>query len=160
MTRSYWLFGARFIVHANHEDTAGHYDLIEGHAPPGFQTPLHRHTRYAEQFYVLQGEFTVWAGERKAVLHPGDVFTIPIGTVHAVAVTGSGPGRALAVAVPSGFARLIMGAGTPDTGAGPPAGPPDMTVFDRIRAEIGDETLGPPGALPKPELILSFTDNG
>ena len=33
MTRSYWLFGARFTVHANHEDTGGRYDLIEGNAP-------------------------------------------------------------------------------------------------------------------------------
>jgi quercetin dioxygenase-like cupin family protein len=148
MTRSFWLFGARFNVHANHADTAGRYDLIEGGGPPGFQTPLHRHTRYAEQFYILEGEFTVWAGERTAVLHPGDVFTIPAGTAHAVAVTGSGPGRALALASPSGLARLIMGAGTPDTGGAPPAGPPDLALYERIQAEVGDETLGPPGARP------------
>ena len=147
MTRSYWLFGARFTVHAHHGDTAGRYDLIEGGGPPGSQTPLHRHTRYAEQFYVLEGELTVWAGGRTAVLRPGDVFTVPAGTAHAVAVTGSGPARALAVASPSGFARLVMGAGTPDTGA-PPAGPLDMALFDRISAEVGDEVLGPPGARP------------
>ena len=148
MTRSYWLFGNRFTVHANHEDTAGRYDLIEGDGPPGFQSPLHRHTRYAEQFYVLEGEFTVWAGERKAVLHPGDIFTIPAGTAHAVAVTGRGPGRGLVVASPSGFARLVTGAGTPDTGGGPPDGPPDTALFYRTCAEVGDEVLGPPGTLP------------
>ena len=85
MTRSYWLFDNRFTVHANHEDTAGRYDLIESNPASGCQTPLHRHTRYAEQFYVLEGEFTVWAGEWKAVLHAGHVFTIPAGTAHAVA---------------------------------------------------------------------------
>jgi quercetin dioxygenase-like cupin family protein len=148
MSRSFWLFGTRFTVHANHEDTAGRYDLIEGNARPGFQTPLHRHTRYLEQFYVLEGEFTVWAGEQTAVLRPGDVFTIPAGTAHAVAVTGSGPARALGVASPSGFARLIMGAGTPDTGGAPPAGPPDMALYERIQAEIGDETLSLPGSRP------------
>src|SRR5262249_38558113 len=126
---------------------------------PGFQTPLHRHTSNAEQFYILEGEFTVWAGERTAVLHPGDVFTIPIGTVHAVAVTGSGPARALAVASPSGFARLIMGPGAPATGNGPPSGPPDMALFDRICAEVGDETLGPPGARPEQEPVQSFADS-
>ena len=148
MRNSYWLFGNRLTVHASHEDTAGRYDLIEGGGTPGFQTPLHRHTRYAEQFYVLEGEFTVWAGAQTAVLHPGDTFTIPIGTPHAVAITGGGPGRALGVASPSGFARLIMGAGTPDTGGAPPAGPPDMARFERICAEVGDETLGPPGTRP------------
>jgi quercetin dioxygenase-like cupin family protein len=85
MGRSYWLHGARFAVHGHPEDTAGRYDLIEGGGPPGFQTPLHRHTRYAEQFYVLAGKFTVWAGERTAVLRPGDAFTVPAGTAHAVA---------------------------------------------------------------------------
>jgi mannose-6-phosphate isomerase-like protein (cupin superfamily) len=148
MTRSYWLFGARFTVHAHHEDTAGRYDLIEGGGPPGFQSPLHRHTRYAERFYILEGEFTVWAGERTAVLRPGDVFTVPAGTAHAVAITGGRPGRARAVALPSGFARLILGAGTPDTGDTPPAGPPDLALYERIQAEIGDETLGPPGTRP------------
>jgi mannose-6-phosphate isomerase-like protein (cupin superfamily) len=147
MTRSYWLFGTRFTVHADHDDTAGQYDLVEGNAPPGLQTPLHRHTRYAERFYILQGEFTVWAGERKAVLRAGDTFTVPAGTAHAVAVTGNGPARALCVASPSGFARLVVEAGTPDAGA-PPAGPPDIAHFERICAEIGDEILGPPGARP------------
>ena len=61
MTRSYWLFGNRFTVHANHKDTAGRYDLIEGNSASGYQTPLHRHTRYAEQFYVLEGQLTVWS---------------------------------------------------------------------------------------------------
>jgi hypothetical protein len=36
MTRSFWLFGTRFTVHAHHEDTAARYDLIEGNGrlPP------------------------------------------------------------------------------------------------------------------------------
>ena len=84
-------------------------------------------------------------------MRPGDVFTVPARVAHAVAVTGDRPGRALAVASPSGFARLVMGAGTPGTGSGPPAGPPDLGLYERSQAEIGDETLGPPGALPEPE---------
>ena len=148
MARSYWLFGARFTVHAHHGDTAGRYDLVEGGGHPGFQSPLHRHNRYAEQFYVLEGQLTVWAGDQTAVLRPGDVFTVPAGVAHAVAVTGDRPGRALAVASPSGFARLVMGAGTPGTGSGPPAGPPDTALFYRTCAEVGDEVLGPPGTLP------------
>lgn len=30
MTRSFWLFGARFIVYADHADAAGRYNLVEG----------------------------------------------------------------------------------------------------------------------------------
>jgi hypothetical protein len=53
------------------------------------------------------------------------------------------------VASPSGFARLITEAGTPDKGGGaPPSAAPDMDLFLRVCAELGDEILGPPEALP------------
>jgi quercetin dioxygenase-like cupin family protein len=150
MKNSYWLFGTRLSVLADRANTGGRYDLIEGWFAPGTQTPPHRHAAYSEQLYVLEGEFTVWLGGREAVLRPGDDLFIPAGTAHAVAATGDVPGRALAVASPSGFARLITGAGTPDEGGGvPPSTAPDMDVFLRISAELGDEILGPPGTLPK-----------
>jgi quercetin dioxygenase-like cupin family protein len=149
MTRSFWLLGVRLTVHANHEDTGGRYDLVESVGIPGFRTPWHRHTRYSELVYVLEGEFTVRAGEEMAVLRPGDVFAIPAGTPHTVAVTGSGPARGLVVSSPSGFARLIMAAGTPDLGK-PPANPPDLALIDRISAEVGDELFSPPGFEPLP----------
>jgi hypothetical protein len=49
----------------------------------------------------------------------------------------------LVVAAPSSFARLIAAVGTLDETAAP-----DMALFERLSAEIGDEILGPPGALP------------
>ena len=64
MKNSYWLFGARLSVLADQTNTGGRYDLIEGWFSPGTQTPPHRHGAYAEQLYVLDGEFTVWAGGR------------------------------------------------------------------------------------------------
>jgi mannose-6-phosphate isomerase-like protein (cupin superfamily) len=147
MTRSFWLLGSRLTVHANHEDTGGRYDLIEGTVLPGTETPLHRHTRYSEQVYVLEGELSILAGRELVVLRPGDVYTIPAGTPHAVAVTGCVPARGLVVCSPSGFARLVMAAGTPDLGK-PPAEPPDLVLFDRVCAEVGDEVLVPPGSGP------------
>ncbi|MEH1899679.1 MAG: cupin domain-containing protein, partial [Nostoc sp.] len=105
--------------------------------------PLHRHTRYSEQIYVLSGEFTVWAGEKKAVLSAGESFLIPTATPHTVAVLNEQPARVLVVAAPSGFARLIAAVGTLDEKE-----TPDMELFERICLEIGDEILGPPGTLP------------
>ena len=67
--RTFWLLGNRLTVLADDADTGGRYDLIEGHKSQGDQTPLHRHTRYDEQFYVVDGELTVWAGKREVVLH-------------------------------------------------------------------------------------------
>jgi quercetin dioxygenase-like cupin family protein len=150
MRKSYWLGGHRLSVIAGPAATEGRYDLVEGWFPAGTQIPPHRHRRYSEQVYVLEGEFTAWAGGRKVVLHAGDDFVIPAGTIHAIHVTGGDPGRGLVVASPSGFARLITEAGTPDDGSGAPASTDmNMGLFLRVAAELGDEILGPPGALPE-----------
>ncbi|MHC5739299.1 cupin domain-containing protein [Nostoc sp.] len=143
MTQSLWFFGSRLSIIADHTTTAGQYDLIEGYFLPSTQIPLHRHTRYSEQIYVLSGEFTVWAGENKAVLSAGESFLIPTATPHTVAVLNDQPARVLVVAAPSGFARLIAAVGTLDEKE-----TPDMELFERICVEIGDEILGPPGTLP------------
>ncbi|MBN3938579.1 MAG: cupin domain-containing protein [Nostoc sp.] len=143
MVQSLWLFGTRLNIVADHTTTGGQYDLIEGYFPPGTQTPPHRHTRYSEQLYVLEGEFTVWSGENKVVLNAGESFLIPAGTPHVVAALSDQPARGLVVAAPSGFARLVAAVGTQDETEAP-----DMALFDRISTEIGDEILGPPGALP------------
>ncbi|MEH1969581.1 cupin domain-containing protein [Nostoc sp.] len=142
MTQTLWLFGSRLTIVADHTTTGGQYDLIEGYFPPGTQTPPHRHTRYSEQLYVLEGEFTVWAGENKVVLSPGDSYLISLGTPHVVAVLSDKPARGLVVAAPSAFARLIEATGTVDENE-----PIDMALYNRISAETGDELLGPPGAL-------------
>ncbi len=148
-TRAFWVLGNRLTVLADHTETEGRYDLIEGLLPPGDQTPPHIHTKYDEQFYVLDGELTVWAGERKVVLHTGDTFTVPTGTAHVVAASNGGPTHSLVIASPSGFARLIADVGVPVTGAAPPqASPADLERFSRASAEAGNEILGPPGALP------------
>lgn len=143
MTQSFWLFGNRLTIIADHTTTHGQYDLIEGYNPPGTMTPLHRHTRYSEQLYVLEGELTVWAGEKKLVLTPGESFLISPGIPHVVGVLSDQPARALVVAAPSSFARLIAATGTADETEAA-----DMALFEQISAEIGDEFLGPPGTLP------------
>jgi quercetin dioxygenase-like cupin family protein len=143
MTQPLWLFGTHLTIVADATTTGGQYDLIEGYFPPGTQTPPHRHTRYSEQLYVLEGKFTVWAGKNKVVLTPGESFLISPGIPHVVGVLGDKPARGLVVAAPSAFARLIAATGTVDE-----TKPTDMELFERISAEIGDEFLGPPGTLP------------
>ena len=141
MRKSYWLLDTRLTVLASAVETGGRYDLVEGWFPVAAQVPLHRHGRYSEQLYVLDGEFTIWTSGRKVVLRPGDDLVIPVGTAHALAVTGDEPGRVLIVTSPSGFARLITKAGTPAAEAPTPT---DMDLLLRLSAELGDEILGPP----------------
>ncbi|WP_347277275.1 cupin domain-containing protein [Leptolyngbya sp. FACHB-671] len=114
MTQTLWFFGSHLNIVAEHTTTGGQYDLIEGYFPPGIQTPHHHHTRYSEQLYVLDGEFTVWAGENKVVLNAGESFLIAPCTPHVVAALGDRPARGLVVAAPSSFARLIAAVGTLD----------------------------------------------
>ena len=148
MRKSYWLVGTRLSVLAGPADTDGRYDLVEGWFPTGAQVPPHLHRRHAEQIYVLDGDFSVWTGGRKAVLRPGDDIAIPVGTPHALAVTGDGPGRALVIVSPSGFARLITEVGTPDERAEVPPAATDMDLLLRVSAELGDEYLDPAEVLP------------
>ncbi len=143
MTQYFWFFGSCLTILADHTTTGGQYDLVEGYFPPGSQTPPHRHTRYSEQLYVLEGEFTIWAGENKVVLNTGESCLIPVGTPHVVAAIGDQPAHGLMIAAPSAFAQMIAAVGTQEK-----AETLDMALFDRISAEIGDEILGPPGTLP------------
>lgn len=143
MTQSFWLFGSRLTIVADHTTTGGQYDLIEGYFPPGTQTPPHRHTRYSEQLYVLEGEFTVWIDKNKVVLGAGESALIPMGTTHVVAALSDRPARGLVVSSPSAFAQLIEATGTLNEDE-----MPDMELFNRISTEIGDEVLGAPGDRP------------
>ncbi len=143
------MFDNRLSILADHGDTEGRYDLVEGLVPAGFETSLHRHTRYTEHFFVLEGEITVWLEGRTAVLEAGESVLIPMGAAHAISVPGYGPARTLVVASPSGFARLISEVGIAD---GPQPSPDafDRGLFGRLSAELGDEVLGPPkGPAPR-----------
>jgi quercetin dioxygenase-like cupin family protein len=146
MTQSFWFFGSCLTILADRTTTGGQYDLIEGYFPPGTQTPPHRHTRYSEQLYVIEGEIAVWLENQKTELSIGETFLIPLDIPHVVAAIGDKPARGLVIAAPSAFARLIATVGTQER-----ADAVDMELFDRISVEIGDEILGPPGTLPNAE---------
>jgi hypothetical protein len=75
--------------------------------------------------------------------------TLAAGVVHTIKATGPRTSRGLNMSAPSGFVRLITVVGTPDNGdATPPPASRDDETLARILAEIGDEILGPPDALP------------
>jgi len=141
--QSFWLFGSRLTIVADRTTTDGKYDLVEGYFPPDTQTPPHRHSRYSEQLYVLEGEFTVWVGKNKVVLGTSESVLIPMSTPHVVAALGDRPARGLVVASPSAFADLIEATGTLNENEAT-----DLALFNRISTEIGDEMLGVPGDIP------------
>ena len=107
MAQSYWLFGAHLIILTDEQQTNSRYDLIEGRLAAGAQTPLHRHTKYAEAIHILKREFTVYTDSGKVTLTVGDYAYIPINTPHVALASGDRASSALTVSSPSGFAKLI-----------------------------------------------------
>jgi 3-methyladenine DNA glycosylase Mpg len=85
----------------------------------------------------------VFAGENQIVLSGGDNILIRVGTPDMVAVFSNNPARGLVVNAASGPARLITAMGMRDE-----TKTLDMAPIARLWAEMGDETLGPPGILP------------
>lgn len=140
---SYWIFGGNLGIITDENETESKYDLISGTFLPGTEVPLHLHTKYSESVYVEEGELTVFMKDKTSVLKAGDHVFIPTGVPHAILASGSTITKALTVAAPGGFAKLIrtVGHATPEL-------PTDMGLFMKIAEEIGDKLLGPPGTRP------------
>jgi uncharacterized cupin superfamily protein len=80
------------------------YTLLESTALPGGSgLPPHVHHDQDEAIYVLEGEYTLLvSGDEELRLARGSFATVPRGTVHALEVTGSNPGRCLVILTPPG----------------------------------------------------------
>jgi mannose-6-phosphate isomerase-like protein (cupin superfamily) len=136
----------RITVLTRGDETDGRHDLVRGFAGPDMATALHAHSRYDERLFMLEGALTVWAGEEKVVLGPGDFYTIRRNVPH---MLQAGPAGAdtLNISSPAAFAELIERTATPEHLAGPDT-ELDLELFMRVTAELGDTVLGPPGTTP------------
>jgi uncharacterized cupin superfamily protein len=76
-------------------------------AVPGFDTGSHLHATVEEQFYVLDGEMEIRAGDRLVAAHPGTFVSVPTGVVHAFANRGTAASRMLLVCTPPGHERYF-----------------------------------------------------
>jgi quercetin dioxygenase-like cupin family protein len=64
-------------------ETGGAFGLVEERATRGVSVPLHRHDEDMESFFVLEGEMSVFLGDRPALRAPAGAFAhIPGGTIH------------------------------------------------------------------------------
>jgi uncharacterized cupin superfamily protein len=76
-------------------------------AKPGFDTGAHFHSKIEEQFYVIDGEMELRAGERLIVGRPGTFVAVPTGIAHAFANRSNLPARMLLVTTPPGHERYF-----------------------------------------------------
>ncbi|MEO3873732.1 cupin domain-containing protein [Nonomuraea sp. B12E4] len=87
------------------ESTAGGIGLMEGVDPPGFATVLHRH-QVAELWYIIEGHYTYYAGDRRLEAGAGAVVYVPGGVPHGLRA-GTEGGRKLTIFVPGGTEKFF-----------------------------------------------------
>jgi len=76
-------------------------------ALPGWDTGSHLHSRIEEQFYVIDGEMELRAGDELIVGRPGAFVSVPSGIAHAFANRSTAPARMLLVCTPPGHERYF-----------------------------------------------------
>ena len=135
----------RFL--ATGEQTGQAFCLVDERAKRGESVPLHKHDDI-ESFYVLEGEVTLFVGDRPGVTGPAGTFAhVPGGTVHGFRVE-SETARYLILTTPrhGEFYRAITKASRED---GLPPEDPSVpgSQIKQASQDYGVEFLGP---LPDP----------
>ena len=143
-----WFLGALATVHVPAEAGLG-FSLVEMSLPEDEQTPLHVHRNDDEGFYVLEGRVTVWYGDRRLELEPGDFALAPRDVPHTYRVESPEGARILVTSSDASFDRFVRAYGEPATELRlPDPEAPDVERLGALATEHGIEILGPPGALP------------
>jgi quercetin dioxygenase-like cupin family protein len=137
------------VIHARGDGTPGGYGVVELAGAPGDAPPLHLHRHDDEGFYVLDGAFRLYAGQRAIDLRPGQFARIARGTPHAYCVVSETPARWLAISN-GGFEHFVEEVSIPAQAPTIPDDPylPPAEQLAEIALRHGIELLGPPGTLP------------
>lgn len=145
-----WAMGSLFEHLAGAGDTDGRFGVSLVTQPPGIATPLHRHTREAEAFFVLEGRLDYRAGDDTYELTGGSFIHLPLGLPHAFRIRGDSPARILAITAPGGLLDLYDEVGVPaealrvpGEGEGRPL-PEELARWNEVGPRYGLEVVGPP----------------
>jgi quercetin dioxygenase-like cupin family protein len=145
-----WAMGSLFEHLLLPEESGGRLGVATVTQPPGIATPLHRHTREAEAFFLLEGEMTYRAGDETYDLSPGSFIYLPQGIPHAFRTRGEGPVRYLALTEPGHLLALYDEVGVPAGALRVPAEGEGREMAEEIERwnavgpRYGLEVVGPP----------------
>ncbi len=104
--------GARVVIKASGEDTAGQLSVMESTYPAGLSVPVHTHAGEDEMLYVLAGELRGFCDDEEWTATPGTFVFVPRDRPHGFVVTGDEPARALVVVGPPSLDRQVAASGT------------------------------------------------
>lgn len=144
---SYWVLGDLYTLKATGEDTNQAYALTEILAQPQSGTPLHRHSREDEAFYIQEGEVEFQLGEQTIVATAGAFLHSPKGQIHSYRNITSKPAKMLCWVMPAGLEKFFVEIGVPIEGK--PASPPPISseTLKKVMAtapKYGLEIIPPP----------------
>lgn len=115
----------------------------------GDMPPLHVHRRDDESFYAIEGEVSLFVGDKHMTLRAGQALLAPRGVPHTYRVE-SEEARSLVLGTPAGFDGFVREVAEPAPGdeLPPPGRPVDPAHLAQVAAKYGIEILGPAGTLP------------
>lgn len=143
-----WAMGSLFEHLVGAADTGGRLGVSVVTQPPGVATPLHRHTREAEAFLVLEGRVSYRAGEETHELDDGCFIWLPQSVPHAFRIRGTSPARFVAFTAPGGLMDLYDEVGMPAQERRLPGAdglPPEVELprWAEVGPRYGLEVVGP-----------------
>lgn len=147
--RGTWAMMSLFEHLLEAPESGGRLGIAMVTQPPGVATPLHRHTRESEAFYLLEGQMSYRAGEQDFDLYGGCFIYLPEGLPHAFRIRGDRPARLLALTVPGGLLSLYDEVGLPATEMrlpGEDGQTPEVEIpkWVDVSGRYGLEVVGPP----------------
>jgi quercetin dioxygenase-like cupin family protein len=143
-----WLLGGLYTYKATGDETADAYTLFEVRGHGGLSTPMHRHDREEEGFYVASGTVTVFVDGVDHEMSEGSFAFVPRGTSHGFRLD-SAEATLLLLITPgnAGHESMFREMGEPASGpAAPLAGPVDVELLAAIAGRNGTTIVGPPPA--------------
>ena len=108
--------GARVVIKASGDDTAGQLGVMESSYPPGLSVPAHVHAGEDEMLYVLDGELQGFCDGDSWTATPGSFVFVPRDRRHGFVVTSEGPARALVIVGPPRLDGQVVATGVPVPG--------------------------------------------
>jgi len=127
---------------ATGEETGGAFSLVDERASRGESVPLHRHTEDMESFYVLEGELTLYIGERAFRAPAGSFAHLPGGTIHGFRIESEQARYLILTTAHHGeFYRAISLPSRP--GGLPPSEPIQGPQIKEASEQYGIEFVGP-----------------
>src|SRR5580765_7532466 len=125
--------GIRFLLEA--ADTSGALAMFEFTVPAGARMALpHKHERYDETIYGVEGVVTFTVEGKTADIAPGESCFIPRGAVHGFNNLKQTDAKALAVVTPGLLGPDFFKEAAAIVNAG---GPPDVKKLNAVMAKHG-----------------------